>query len=414
MKVIVLTRNYPRKNALMNGYFIHQQIRALIELGVDCHVILTYNWFPPFGLHKYHTYWRQGFALKEMFFEMYEGVPIHHVPVKIKMPSRIFPENTYEREANAIVRYIRKSKELQGADFLYANFLTDCGYVGALIKKKLEVKLAAIARGDDVHDWPEKNPGLISNLHEVFRGADLLIANSERLGLDARRWFPANFDRQVVTVYNGVDMVKFRPSDNEQSRFKFRKKNSLPLDHKLLLCVAAPIELKGWLTLLDAMHSISHEILFWKLVAVTPSRAYFDSLDLLAEVKKRGLEDKFIFLGEIEVHEMPDCMRAMDAFVLPSYNEGLSNSVLEAMATGLTVITTDVGGHSEVISNYSSGILVPPKNSLELANALRQVLTDYEFRTKLGENARKSIQKIGDYYNNARILKARLETLTNR
>lgn len=409
MKVIVLTPNYPRKGAMMNGYFIHQQIKALRELGVDCQVLLTHNWFPLFGLHKLHPYWRLGLKQKSSYLPQYEDVPIHHVPVYVKMPSRFFYDDPYERESGAIIRYIQNNKSLDTADWLYANFLTDSGYIGALIKQKLGIKLATMARGDDVHAWPESKPALVANLRAVFRNADILLANSKRLSEDLQHWFEPGFARGVSVVYNGVDYHRFSPADsNEKDRLQ--KKWGLPLGHKFLLCVATPVVLKGWLELLDAIKMLGEDFNEWKLIAVTPLRDSPDTLDLNYEAKKRGIESHVILLGSVNPVDMPDCYRAMDAFILPSYNEGFSNSVLEAMATGLAVIATDVGGHKEVIDNEINGFLIEPQNTQAIVSSLRRLVTNDLVKNRISSAARLEVKnRIGTFKENAVKLKNLLE-----
>ena len=107
MKVLVLTNNYPQKNALYNGIFIHQQVKALQQLGVECHVLLLHTWYPRFGLHRYHPYWREGHKMRNTFFEEFEGVKIHSVPMFVRMPSRLFKESYYDKAARAIIKYIK-------------------------------------------------------------------------------------------------------------------------------------------------------------------------------------------------------------------------------------------------------------------------------------------------------------------
>ncbi len=405
MKIIILTPNYPRQDANMNGIFIHQQIKALGGQGVDCHVLLTYNWYPPFGLHRLHSYWRRGFDLKKSFLTNHEGVHIHHVPVAIKLPSRFFPEDPYHREAKAIFRYIKRNKHLKNADWIYAHFLTDSGYIGTIVKKLLGIKLAVIARGDDVHAWPKKNPWLISHIREVIESADLLLANSKVLANDTIEWAEKKPRFDIRVVYNGIDGERYKPIVSANERLILRKKFGLPLQNNLLLCVAAPIELKGWLELFDAIQKIGNDFANWKLIAVTPGRDYLMKLDLNAEVVKRGIDDRFVLLGQVDTELMPDCYNAMDAFVLASHNEGLSNAVLEAMASGLPVITTNVGGHREFIVNGENGVLVDPFNVDMLTEAIFKVIRGDGFRHHLSLNARRGALSLGSYESNAFLLK---------
>src|SRR5262249_815838 len=77
-----------------------------------------------------------------------------------------------------------------------------------------------------------------------------------------------------------------------------------------------------------------------------------------------------------ERQDSPDIMRALDVFVLPSLREGLSNTILEAMASGLPVVATRVGGNPELVADGNTGLLVPPRDPGALANAMSLLLAD--------------------------------------
>jgi glycosyltransferase involved in cell wall biosynthesis len=81
-------------------------------------------------------------------------------------------------------------------------------------------------------------------------------------------------------------------------------------------------------------------------------------------------------------------MRAMDVFVLSSLNEGISNTILEAMASGLPVVATQVGGNAELVREGETGVLVPPGDPVALAAALRRYLRDPALRRAHAQAAR--------------------------
>ncbi len=81
-------------------------------------------------------------------------------------------------------------------------------------------------------------------------------------------------------------------------------------------------------------------------------------------------------------------MRGMDVFVLGSLREGISNTILEAMASGLPVIATATGGNAELVATGETGALVPPGDSAALASAITAYAADSALRTRHGQNAR--------------------------
>jgi len=94
------------------------------------------------------------------------------------------------------------------------------------------------------------------------------------------------------------------------------------------------------------------------------------------------------FLGKVS--DVREVLRAADALVLPSLSEGLSNAVLEAMAMGLPVVATRIGGLTEQVEDRVSGLLVEATNPIALAEAIRRLLGDSDLRTRLGQAARRA------------------------
>ena len=108
---------------------------------------------------------------------------------------------------------------------------------------------------------------------------------------------------------------------------------------------------------------------------------------LINYVHQLALDDKVVFLGEIA--DVPNLLAQCDAFVLSSDYEGLPLTLLEAMAAGLPIISTNVGGVSDIVINEENGLLVPSKNCDMLADSMDRLISDLELRKKLLNNAPK-------------------------
>ncbi|WP_276133812.1 glycosyltransferase family 4 protein [Polluticoccus soli] len=403
MKILILTPDYPCRNSVVDGIFIHQKVKALQQLGVECHVLLLRNWYPSFPFYHLHKYWKEGRKQHHNHFEEYEGVKIHSIPVFSKMPDRFFKNDVDENEANAIVKYIKNNPELRDANWLYAQFLVNTGFLGAKVKNHLGMKFAAIALGDDVHAWPEAHPVLREKLKQVFATADMLLANSKRLAADTTVWMDADKPVDVNVVYHGIDTNKFFPA-TEAEKVKLKEKYGMSADTKYLICVALPVKAKGWIELLESIKQLGNEFNGWKLLMVAPprpGRIYLDVQEISVEL---GIEDRVHYLGRVPSDKLAEIMRASDAFILPSYNEGLANAVLEGMASGLACVTTDVGGHAEVVNNGQNGILIQPRSVDEVKSAISRVINDETLRCRLGSEARETMVEFGTYVKNAKRL----------
>ena len=108
--------------------------------------------------------------------------------------------------------------------------------------------------------------------------------------------------------------------------------------------------------------------------------------DLVYRVKKYGLMDRFNFLGWIKGETLLEVYKLADIFVLPSHMEGFPNVILEAMASRLPIITTPVGNISDIVKDGHTGIFVPPKDVIKLAQSLESLFVSGPTRKLLADN----------------------------
>jgi len=114
---------------------------------------------------------------------------------------------------------------------------------------------------------------------------------------------------------------------------------------------------------------------------------------MLGELKrltsKLGIGLRVVFWGARE--DVPECLAALDLFVLPSLNEGMGRVLLEAMAVGCPVVATRVGGIPDIVAHGTTGLLVPPQDDRALAEAILTLLRDRSRRAAYGEAARRHV-----------------------
>ncbi len=197
----------------------------------------------------------------------------------------------------------------------------------------------------------------------------------------------------IISPSKGVDIDHFEP-----------KSDKIPSDLVNILYVGRLHEIKGLTYLIDAfldLHKKHHDT---RLTIVGKG----DLKDELIErVKTAGFSDDVKFVGEIDHRKLPTYYGKADIFVLPSLSEGLSNVVMEAMASGLPVIATDVGGNSELIKDGSGGSVVEPRDTKELCSAMERLCSDELLRKKMGEYNRKKIKK----YEQEKVLSKKLKLI---
>lgn len=112
---------------------------------------------------------------------------------------------------------------------------------------------------------------------------------------------------------------------------------------------------------------------------------------ILYTIQDLGLEERVHLHGRLEPEEVRNRLQHADAFLLSSVSEGISNAVLEAMACGLPVVTTDCGGMREAVTNNVEGCVVPVRNPKAMSQALATLREDPELRMRMGQAARKRV-----------------------
>jgi glycosyltransferase involved in cell wall biosynthesis len=186
----------------------------------------------------------------------------------------------------------------------------------------------------------------------------------------------------VRVIHNGVDTGLFRPADAGE-RGAVRRALGVGPSDVVLMAVGSLKPVKAMDVLLRAAAPLmrSHDRVRLVVVGDGPDRAALGSL-----ARDLGIADRVSFLGLRT--DVDTLLRAADAVVLASRSEALPTVLLEAMATGLPVVATRVGGVPEVVEQDGSGVLVPPDDAGALGVALERVVADEALRTRWGRRGR--------------------------
>jgi len=229
--------------------------------------------------------------------------------------------------------------------------------------------------GRDVFDLYGKN----WKYNLLRRAAQPFVSNYIAVSKDLETWLRLSIHvppRKLHQIYNGVDSTKFHP--REGVRPEFAHPESIVFG-----AVGRMVEVKDYPTLTRA---------FIRLLQQQPERAARARLVIVGEgparatclklLKSAGLAHLAWLPGER--HDIAEIMQVFDVFVLPSKNEGISNTILEAMASGLPVIATAVGGNIELVEDGVNGTLIQPGDVANLAQAL---LTYLDTPARIAEQA---------------------------
>jgi L-malate glycosyltransferase len=267
-----------------------------------------------------------------------------------------------------LVRFIRREKfDVVHSHDLWANLVAvpAAKFAGAPVVFSSQRDLAHL------YWYTPFRKRVIARIHRWSTG---VIVNSSAVYELVQKEFhvPA---RRVHVIHNGVAFERFASlRANRGKLFPELDQNS-----KLIVTVAnMHTVVKGHYELLEAARRLKSPYPTARFVFVGDGP---ERLGLEESTRAFGLQDSVIFLGRRA--DIPELLACCDIFVLPSHAEGLPNSLLEAMATGLPVVATTVGGVPEVIEDGVNGLLVPPRDPASLADAIQRILRDPEFATRL-------------------------------
>ncbi|HUT04416.1 MAG TPA: glycosyltransferase [bacterium] len=251
-------------------------------------------------------------------------------------------------------------------------------------------------------------PVIISNVHNVgkfrtrrqviqdrfvARFRDATVCVSERVKQDYLEATGLS-GRDIVVIYNGVDTERFRPRElwragKRSPSSEVRAQLGIGDDEQLVVAAGRLIPQKRPELLLSAF-AIVHESQPGTRLLVLGSGELHDSLVELS--RKLGIAHAVIFAGYRK--DVAECLAASDVFVSSSAKEGFSNVLLEALATGLPAVVTDVGGNREAVRDGQEGFLCEPCAE-GLAERVVRILTDAELRKEMSRNARSRAMEFG-------------------
>lgn len=262
------------------------------------------------------------------------------------------------------LRRLRRAGQL---DILDAHFAYPDGYAAMLLGRWLGVPVTVTLRGTE--DRHARDPVLRDKLVAALRGVQRVFTVSDSL---RRLALELGADPAITRVVgNGVDLQRFFPVDRGAARARL----GLPPQAPVLITVGGLVERKGFhrvIELLPALRATFPDLHYLVVGGPSPEGDWTDRLR--QQVRDLGLESCVHFTGPVEPDDLRGVLSAADVFALPTRNEGWANVLLEAMACGLPVVTTRVGGNEEVVCRPELGTVVPFGDAPALQQALAEAL----------------------------------------
>lgn len=385
LRLLDISQSYPSDDPRnIAGIHVHRQLIGLQERGWDIRVI---NPHPAF----YRLYCRD--ARYHRLNASRDGIPIRRprygwLPFLMRHGS-IPLDRSYDL---AVRGAIRASGNDWKPDLVVGDWLLPGGLAAKHAAEHYGVPLVLKAHGHDTR-WIAKSiatsPRHLEYYRSILDAAAYVVSNGQ--GLQNLILETGLIDeRRAKQVPIGVDTERFRPhTDVEQQQA--RQALGLPADAQVWLFVGRWEHAKGSRELTQAAQHLLPGMPDTHLVAIGPIHDHADQQALEAE----GFAERIHFCGSVNPDQVHAFMAAADVLILPSYAEGLPSTVLEAMASGLAVVATPVGGIPAVVEDGVNGFLVEVGDAPGLEAAVKRVAESADLRIATGQAARQTMLSDG-------------------
>jgi len=358
--LVVFSSLFPSAARPGAGLFIRERMFRVAQHR-PLAVVSPQPWFPGQALIRML---RPGYRPQAPVLEIQQGIRVYH-PRFLSVPGLLRQFDGWSM-ALASARLMRRLRR-QGARLIDAHFAYPDGEAAIRLGRWLGLPVTITLRGTEVPH--SRNPILRPRMARALQQAARVFSVSDSLRQLALQLGVAADKAEVVG--NGVDTTRFYPLDRQAARAEL----GIPRDARVLISVGGLVERKGMHRVIDCLPALIDRYPNLHYLIVGGGSPEGDNrADLDAQVKRLGLADRVRFLGNLPPDELKTPLSASDVFVLATRNEGWANVFLEAMACGLPVVTTDVGGNAEVVCRPELGTIVPFGDAAALQQALDSAL----------------------------------------
>ena len=363
-RVLVFSSTFPSAVQPIHGVFVKERVRSVAGLpDREVRVVSPVPYFPPIRVFK------RWYPLSQIpREEVVDGLEVVR-PRYFLLPKvgRYFHPASMARAAYRSVS--RLDREF-GFDLIDAHFVYPDGVAAARLAARLGKPLVLTGRGEDILRFPQL-PVLGRQIRGALAQATSLVALSDEIA-EAMRACGAPAEK-IHVIPNGVDCEKFRPLDRSEAR----RRLGLPEDRPVVLSVGYRLERKGFHVLVDAVAEIRRRHPDVLVVIVGGQARWGQDYSSVIEerIRVNGVSEHVRLIGPRPPEELPWWYGAADLFALLTNREGSPNVVLEALACGLPVVATPIGGIPEVLSDERLGLLLGERSAGAAASAVIEALS---------------------------------------
>lgn len=373
MKVLVISHMYPNARKPLDGIFVKERLKNLCR-HCEIKVVCPYPWFPALGFLKKLSMPKKEIQDNiEVYYPKYFPLPGKYFNLVKGFWSFLFIRN--------VVVNIQKRFNF---DIIHAHRVYPDGFAAILLGKIFKKPIVITIHGSDINILI-KSFIIKRMIRFSLTRAKCIITVSNALkekiiGLGIA-------GNKIEILSNAIDSDKFKPIN----KIEARKKIDLPLTKKIILFVGNFVYAKNPLLLIDLAYEIKKQgrsDLFFIMVGDGELKQ-----KIIDKIKYLSVKEIVKLIEQKQHDEIPLWMNAADVFVLPSRFEGLPTVLVEAMACGLPIVATKVGGIPEIIKDNERGILIEPNDATAIVKGVLTLADNENLREKFKVEGLKFIKE---------------------
>lgn len=272
-------------------------------------------------------------------------------------------------------RYLaRLARTVDEADVILARNVFPCGHGGVMLQKLKEIPSVLMLQGEnDLFNFDEAHWTVDKLRPVVVKESRMIIAQTSY----QKDYLQKEYGVSPVVLPNGVDVARFGTATREEARSDL----GLTISGKLMICVSGLLPFKGQNDLIRAFARVHESMPDSRLLLIGDGP---EAKELKRIARDLGVRDDVQFEGWVPFEKIPLYLASSDLFVHPSASEGFPNVVLEAMASGLPVVMTNVVGMNTVFEDGMNCFFVPPKDEKALEEKMLILLRDDSLAEEMG------------------------------
>lgn len=350
-KILVVSTTDDMIGNFMIPHILHmQKLGAVVECACNC--------------HSHHTK-----RIEELTGAVVHNIPLTRNPFNFKV----------------IKGYFALKKIVKNGNYDLINCLQPVGgFMGRMMAKKFKLPCLYTAHGFHFYKGcPIQNKLIYKTIEKYCAKYTTALVTMNEEDFVASQKMKAEKKYKINGI--GVDFSKYKAS-LEFDKSAFRKSIGLADDDFVVVSVGELNKNKNTLRIVDAMAKVDNPKVKYLICGQGPLKEKYEQ-----KIASLGLGDRVKLMGYRS--DIPDLLNCVDCYIMPSFREGLSKAMMEAMTYGLPIICSKIRGNVDLVGDSEGGILVEPSDTDGFAAAIKNMAEDETLRKKMSERNLKEIQK---------------------